>query len=195
MHNVSLYADIDGKRSHKWKTYSQTLHQSQCVPATTTQAQSIFCKNPIPEAAYHFSSTSQHGSLSAHQLINTTSNSTAHRFGITMPSTEGAQQQIPTSLQRLVQANISVSQQQPITSHGVVNCDDQSPLKRCGLVSSSFSSIHANTTSLASHTVPLSITTTTGDNSDEVEPTPLTPLSPFCSQQGMLPMCRTDRYL
>ena len=105
--------------------------------------------------------------------------------------------QIPTSLQRLVQANLSAAPRsvyQPLASsqtslRGPSPSESPHSSPRGPSPVSSSSSLPAtHTTSLTTRPAPLSITGTTGlggKQTDDLGPTPLTPLSPYCGQQGM----------
>ena len=168
------------------KLLYQTLCQPQSTPATPTSSQFCYSSKPTADSLNHPSGTSQHQRSSISLLSSSTQNcSTAEKIGMTVPSTQNIPlsttvSQIPTSLQRLVQANLSASsssvQYQPST---------QSSLKQSSSTFSSLSSPQSNTTRPNLRPVPIPLTSTSGVTlSDDVGSTPLTPLSPYCGQQG-----------
>lgn len=174
------------------KLLYQTLSQPQSMPGTPNSAQFLFSTKATPEALNHSSGTSQHYPSSTSLLSSSTQNySTAGKIGVTVPSTERVPlsttvSQIPTSLQRLVQANLSASSSNVHYQPSFT----QSSLKRCSSTISSSTSPQSNTTRPNFRPVPIPITSTSVVNPcDEVGPTPLTPLSPYCGQQGVIFSC------
>lgn len=182
------------------KLLSQTQCLPQSTPATPTCGHFLFSslhKQPVPDTLNHtpVPSVTQAQNPPSAPLL-----STSHRANMAVPvalSTPGTTtvSQIPTSLQRLVQANLSANPcGQPTSSYSsplsqsLISGDSTSPTQRYSPSSCSPSPSRANTTATNSRPVPLSITPSTGpttSSSDEVEPTPLTPLSPYCGQQGI----------
>lgn len=165
--------------------FSQALPQS--TPATPTHTHFLFPpmqKQPVAKSTHsHSLSTQKKNTHTTPQLQNmSTRNSVATPLPITAPSPPPTtvMSQIPTSLQRLVHANLSATTctvQQPLPS-------SQGP----SASSSSSSPKSSNTTNSKPSPVPLSISYKTGLNgkqTDDIGPTPLTPLSPYCGQQGI----------
>ena len=173
--------------------FSQTLPQS--TPATPTRAHFLLSsmqKQPVANSTHPHSLSTQQKNTHITPLLQNVStigrNSVTTPLPITAPSLPPTtvMSQIPTSLQRLVQANLSATPctvQQPLpSSHG----------PSASSSSSSSSPTSASTTAPKSSPVPLSIPCTTslnGKQSDDIGPTPLTPLSPYCGQQGISGFC------
>ena len=166
--------------------FSQTLPQS--TPATPTHAHFLFPsmqKQPVAKSTHsHSLSAQKKNTTPPLQNVSTIArNSVATPLPITAPSPPPATavSQIPTSLQRLVQANLSATPctvQQPLPS-------SQGPSASSS--SSSSSPPSSNTAGSKPSPVPLSIYKTglNGKQTDDIGPTPLTPLSPYCGQQGI----------
>lgn len=95
--------------------------------------------------------------------------------------------QIPTSLQRLVQSNLSTTPGIVPTSRGP--SPSESSYSSPPGCSPARSSSPTHMKAVNTRPDPLSISSTimghNGKSSDEFGPTPLTPLSPYCGQQGI----------
>ena len=173
------------------KLLSQTQCLPQSTPATPTPPHFLFSsmsKQPATE-------TVQHPSPTHHPLI-TPLLSTSPKASVAIPATMPVSvtttvSAIPTSLQRIVQGNPSIAAQQPPFSpsfHSIgLSHSESNSLPREQEYSPTSSSSPANTTPHP-HPISLSMTSATvlpKNPSDEIGPTPLTPLSPYCGQQGM----------
>lgn len=193
------------------KLLSQTRCPPQSTPATPTHPHfllsSLHKQQPVADPTHlpSVSTATQRQRTPPAPLLPTSQNFTTTASGFSRASVTPiavhssplttAMSQIPTSLQRLVHANLSATHctvQQPLpSSHpssrgpSPAESSHSSPQGRSPASSSSPAS--TNTTGINTRPVPLSINPTTvfsGKQSDDLGPTPLTPLSPFCGQQG-----------
>lgn len=198
--------------SGDWKTYMamhKRLSQAPCLPQSTpttpTQPQlflsSLHKRQSAADLIHHTSTpitASQQQNSPPTQQLPTSCHLSAVTNGFSIagptPCTAAspltmAAPQIPTSLQRLVQSNLSATSGIVPSSRGPSPSESShssppgcSPARSCSPPRVKATNI-VNT-----RPDPLSISSTTmGKSSDDFGPTPLTPLSPYCGQQGRYP--------